>query len=66
MRPSLPVQAEIDRCTEERKTLPADKVEAVRTEREMAGGPLVMVGDGINDAPALAQADVGIDRKSVV
>ncbi|MGK2849588.1 MAG: heavy metal translocating P-type ATPase [Candidatus Limnocylindrales bacterium] len=39
---------------------PADKVEAVRTEREMAGGPLVMVGDGINDAPALASADVGV------
>ncbi len=39
---------------------PADKVEAVRSEREMAGGPLVMVGDGINDAPALAVADVGV------
>ena len=39
---------------------PADKVEAVRTERDIAGGPLVMVGDGINDAPALAVADVGV------
>ena len=39
---------------------PADKVDAVRTEREIAGGPLVMVGDGINDAPALAVADVGV------
>ena len=39
---------------------PADKVEAVRTERDLAGGPLVMVGDGINDAPALAVADVGV------
>jgi len=40
--------------------VPADKVDAVRAEREMAGGALVMVGDGINDAPALAAADVGV------
>ena len=39
---------------------PADKVDAVRTERDLAGGPLVMVGDGLNDAPALAVADVGV------
>lgn len=41
------------------RLLPEDKVQAVRALRELHGN-VAMLGDGVNDAPALAEATVGL------
>ena len=41
------------------EVLPEDKAAYVRRERE-AGRTVIMVGDGINDSPALSAADAGV------
>ncbi|HTH62904.1 MAG TPA: heavy metal translocating P-type ATPase [Paraburkholderia sp.] len=42
------------------QVLPDDKARTIRDLRMKTGGIVAMAGDGINDAPALAAADIGI------
>jgi heavy metal translocating P-type ATPase len=51
------IAAELGIARVRAECLPADKVEEVRS---IAERPVIMVGDGVNDAPVLAAADVGV------
>lgn len=56
------VASELDLDEVHAELLPADKVEIMEslTARPRGSGKVVFVGDGINDAPVLARADIGI------
>jgi len=54
---SISAQVEIDQVISD--VLPGEKAARIR-EIQKSGKKVMMVGDGINDAPALAQADVGV------
>lgn len=53
------IAAEVGIDTVQADLLPADKIKNLKAIPE-AGRPVIMVGDGVNDAPSLVVADVGI------
>ena len=54
---AIAAQVGVDRCFAE--VLPEDKAAFVR-DAKAEGHTVVMIGDGINDSPALSAADIGI------
>ena len=54
---AIAAQVGVDRCFAE--VLPEDKAKFVENEKN-AGRKVIMIGDGINDSPALSEANVGI------
>lgn len=53
---AIAAQVGVDKVVAE--TLPEEKAGVIR-QMQSEGKTVMMVGDGINDAPALAQADIG-------
>lgn len=58
---AIAAEAGVDDYIAEAK--PEDKLACIRTEQQQ-GRLVAMVGDGTNDAPALAQADIGLAMNS--
>ncbi len=54
---SVAAQVGVDECYAE--VLPEDKASFIRREKA-AGRTVIMIGDGVNDSPALSEADAGI------